>query len=120
MARIQHLENLPTLPLPCDYFDLIGGVGTGGCASSELPSSYTLILNVRLIALMLGRLRMPIDTAIKEYVGLTQRVFSKKRFGRTTNVYRANVLEAAMKTLIETAGYPVDSLMRGPDTSQCL
>ncbi|KAG5634013.1 hypothetical protein DXG03_006382, partial [Asterophora parasitica] len=103
MARIKILEDLPTLPLPCNYFDLIGGVGTGG-----------------LIALMLGRLKMPIDTAIKEYVNFTERVFSKKKFGRTTNVYRANVFEAATKTLIETAGYPVDSLMRGQDTSQSL
>ncbi|KAG5633622.1 hypothetical protein DXG03_006897, partial [Asterophora parasitica] len=69
MARIQHLEKLPTLPLPCDYFDLIGGVGTGG-----------------LIALMLGRLKMPIDTAINEYVNFTENIFSQKKYrlGGTT------------------------------------
>lgn len=31
MNRIQYSENLADAPRPCDYFDLIGGVGTGGC-----------------------------------------------------------------------------------------
>ncbi|KAG6882162.1 hypothetical protein C0993_011741 [Termitomyces sp. T159_Od127] len=30
MARLMHLENLDSLPKPCDYFDIIGGAGTGG------------------------------------------------------------------------------------------
>lgn len=27
---LQRLEDLPDLPRPCDYFDLIGGTSTGG------------------------------------------------------------------------------------------
>jgi hypothetical protein len=27
---LQRLEDLPELPRPCDYFDLIGGTSTGG------------------------------------------------------------------------------------------
>ena len=30
MERIQYQEDLPEVPLPCEYFDLIGGTGTGG------------------------------------------------------------------------------------------
>lgn len=30
MERIKAEENLPSVPLPCRYFDLIGGTGTGG------------------------------------------------------------------------------------------
>lgn len=30
MLRIQALYNLAELPLPCDFFDLICGTGTGG------------------------------------------------------------------------------------------
>ena len=30
MARIQYKDGLTELPLPCDYFDMIGGSGTGG------------------------------------------------------------------------------------------
>jgi len=41
MEEIQRQSGTPDTPLPCDYFDLIGGTSTGG-----------------LIAIMLGRLRM--------------------------------------------------------------
>ena len=30
MRRVQHDKGLPSLPRPCDYFDLIGGTSTGG------------------------------------------------------------------------------------------
>ena len=30
MERIQSKEKLIETPLPCEYFDLIGGTGTGG------------------------------------------------------------------------------------------
>ncbi|MCJ1476110.1 hypothetical protein MMC13_004775 [Lambiella insularis] len=38
---------------PCEYFDYVFGVGTGG-----------------IIAIMIGRLRMSVDDAIQEYVKL--------------------------------------------------
>jgi patatin-like phospholipase/acyl hydrolase len=41
MEDIERRTKADELPLPCDYFDLIGGTGTGG-----------------LIAIMLGRLGM--------------------------------------------------------------
>ena len=30
MQRIQMKENLDSVPLPCEYFDMIGGTSTGG------------------------------------------------------------------------------------------
>ncbi|QKD59085.2 phospholipase, patatin family protein, partial [Fusarium oxysporum Fo47] len=51
-------------PKPCEYFDLIGGTSTGG-----------------LIAIMLGRLRMDVDTCIEKYGELSSRVFQPKRAG---------------------------------------
>jgi len=30
MERIQFEESLPNVPLPCEYFDMMGGTGTGG------------------------------------------------------------------------------------------
>ena len=41
MEEIGRRSQAPETPLPCQYFDLIGGTGTGG-----------------MIAIMLGRLRM--------------------------------------------------------------
>ena len=46
------------IPKPCDHFDLIAGMGTGG-----------------LIAIMLGRLRLDLDTCKELYVRMTRRVF---------------------------------------------
>jgi len=31
---VQKHQNLPAMPRPCDYFDLIGGTSTGGYADS--------------------------------------------------------------------------------------
>ncbi len=46
--------------LPCHYFDYVGGASTGG-----------------LVAIMLGRLRMSVDEAMKEYIELSANVFEK-------------------------------------------
>jgi patatin-like phospholipase/acyl hydrolase len=49
-------------PKPCEYFDLIGGTSTGG-----------------LIAIMLGRLNMDIDSCIEAYKSLSERAFTPTR-----------------------------------------
>ncbi|KAK4443152.1 acyl transferase/acyl hydrolase/lysophospholipase [Podospora aff. communis PSN243] len=49
---------------PCDYFDLIGGTSTGG---------------YEIIAIMLGRLRMDVETCIKQYIELSSAAFTPKR-----------------------------------------
>ncbi|MCJ1385543.1 hypothetical protein MMC17_008666 [Xylographa soralifera] len=48
--------------LPCHYFDYVIGTGTGG-----------------LIAIMLSRLRMPIDQCLREYMNMSQIVFGRPR-----------------------------------------
>ncbi|KAK4696396.1 hypothetical protein P7C70_g8388, partial [Phenoliferia sp. Uapishka_3] len=52
------------LPHPCEVFDLIVGTSTGG-----------------LIALMLGRLGLSIDDAIKLYMEMGPRIFGNKGYG---------------------------------------
>jgi hypothetical protein len=71
------------IPKPCDHFDLIAGTGTGG-----------------LIAIMLGRLRMDLDTCKDVYVRMTRRVFeTDKTFAgiplRST-LFKASKLEEAI------------------------
>ncbi|KAF2687875.1 FabD/lysophospholipase-like protein [Lentithecium fluviatile CBS 122367] len=71
------------IPKPCDHFDLIAGTGTGG-----------------LIAIMLGRLRLDLDTCKDVYVRMTKRVFeTDKTFAgipyRST-LFKASKLEEAI------------------------
>ena len=75
------------IPKPCDYFDLIAGTGTGG-----------------LIAIMLGRLRLDIETCKDVYVRMTKRVFeTDKRIAgipyRST-LFKASKLEEAIKDCV--------------------
>ncbi|KAJ7105355.1 acyl transferase/acyl hydrolase/lysophospholipase [Mycena epipterygia] len=65
MYRIQVEGHLDTEPSPCEFFELIGGSGTGG-----------------IIALMLGRLRMSVKDAISAYETLRpeSKMGSAKKF----------------------------------------
>ncbi|KAI9704588.1 MAG: hypothetical protein M1820_005501 [Bogoriella megaspora] len=75
------------IPKPCDHFDLIVGTGTGG-----------------LIAIMLGRLRMDIETCKKVYVRMTEVVFQSDKtfvgipYKRT--LFKAGKLEDAIKACV--------------------
>jgi hypothetical protein len=75
------------IPKPCDHFDLIGGTGTGG-----------------LIAVMLGRLRMDLETCKEVYVKVTKHVFeTDKTFAGipyTSTLYKASKLEEAIKDCV--------------------
>jgi len=96
------------IPKPCEHFDLIAGTGTGG-----------------LIAIMLGRLRMDIDTCKDVYVRMTKRVFeTDKTFAgipyRST-LFKASKLEEAIMecvrehTIHDDEGNDTDSLdIRSP------
>lgn len=76
------------IPKPCDVFDLIVGSGTGG-----------------LIALMLGRLRMDLETCKELYVRLTRVVFeTDKTFAgipyRST-LFKASKLEEVIRECVQ-------------------
>lgn len=75
------------IPKPADHFDLIVGTGTGG-----------------LIALMLGRLRLDIETCKELYVRMTRMVFEtdKTIFGIPTHstLFKASKLEEAIQEAV--------------------
>ncbi|KAG5348887.1 hypothetical protein C0989_007417, partial [Termitomyces sp. Mn162] len=95
MNRLKFITHANTVPKPCEYFDLIGGVGTGG-----------------LIALILGRLGMPIDQAIEEYVRFTSRVFSDRKGGNKKEMFKASVFEDGMKSIIKSCGLLPNALLQ--------
>ncbi|KAK4459615.1 hypothetical protein QBC42DRAFT_183013 [Cladorrhinum samala] len=97
MKKIQEDLGLPTLPKPCDYFHMIAGTSTGG-----------------LIAIMLGRLRMSTEEALREYDECAEQIFSKKNKKRWnwSQKFRATALQRVIEQIVEKRGS--GELMRDP------
>jgi hypothetical protein len=118
-------EPLSSLPKPCDCFDLIGGTSTGGCVALYiydhliLLTRYIKFVHYSIIALMLGRLRMDVDTAIKRYDDLVKQVFSDmKRYGDGKS--KAKKLEEVIKFVVETVTRDQESpLLEGDQAGVC-
>lgn len=74
-------------PKPCEYFDLIAGTGTGG-----------------LIALMLGRLRLDLETCMDVYVRMTKNVFQTDKtiagIPYKSTLFKASRLEEAIRECV--------------------
>ncbi|KFY97746.1 hypothetical protein V500_01930 [Pseudogymnoascus sp. VKM F-4518 (FW-2643)] len=75
------------IPKPCDHFDLIVGTGTGG-----------------LIAIMLGRLRLDLETCKEVYVRMTRKVFETDKtiagIPYRSTLFKASKLEEAIKECV--------------------
>lgn len=75
------------IPKPCQHFDLIVGTGTGG-----------------LIALMLGRLRLDLETCKELYVRLTRMVFETDKtiagIPYRSTLFKASRLEDAIRQCV--------------------
>ena len=114
-------EPLSSLPKPCNFFDLIGGTSTGGCAALYNLSitPYTKFVHYRIIALMLGRLRMDVDTAIQHYDDLTKQVFSATKLWGDGK-FKAKKLEEVIKSVVETVTRdPESSLLEDDQAGVC-
>jgi hypothetical protein len=75
------------IPKPCEHFDLIVGTGTGG-----------------LIAIMLGRLRLDLETCKEVYVRMTRRVFETDKtiagIPYRSTLFKASKLEEAIRQCV--------------------
>lgn len=94
-------------PLPCDYFDMIGGTSTGG-----------------LIAIMLGRLRMSVDDCIDAYTSMSDRVFFKKRhrislLGQVQGRFDGDELANCVKEILLKLNLSPDELLRDQPDTKC-
>jgi hypothetical protein len=76
------------IPKPCEHFDLIIGTGTGG-----------------LIATMLGRLRLDLETCKEVYVRMTRKVFETDKtiagIPYRSTLFKASKLEEAIKECVK-------------------
>ncbi|KAI9035875.1 FabD/lysophospholipase-like protein [Aspergillus affinis] len=83
MRQVQHRHGLPTVPKPCDIFDLIGGTSTGG-----------------LIAILLGRLELSVQQAIDEYRLLSKVIFGPTKAFWKDGKFKASRLERAVEGIV--------------------
>ena len=78
---------LSEIPKPCDHFDLIGGTGCGG-----------------LIAILLGRLRLDLETCKNVYARVSKEVFeSDKTIGGLPykkTLFKASKLEECIRSVV--------------------
>jgi len=115
---------------PCEYFDMIAGTSTGGSVLSVSASAFGVLIfiSIRLIAIMLGRLRMAVPKCIEAY-----NVLSKEIFGDGENNELAAPIEGAWydeKTFEKAVGeflasslcepgFDKNSFLANPDPDAC-
>ena len=104
MDQIRRNLKLHETPPPCEYFDLICGTSTGG-----------------LIAILLGRLRMSVDDAIRVYVSFAKQVFATKaaRHLLSPNKFDHKKFEDVIKLTIKDRTGDVDARMADPLGTSC-
>ena len=89
---------------PCDYFDLIGGTGTGG-----------------LIAIMLGRLRMTLGQCQEIFREMTRVVFETDKtiagIPYRSTLFKASKLEDAIRACVQEYEHEKRDTVQGPPGS---
>lgn len=118
---------------PCHVFDLIGGTSTGGQVPATKDSgcrSRGALLTEnsrRLIAILVGRLRLSIPKSIAVFRSLSERIFPTPKqswlskhvaIASGKSVYDANILESELRRIVdETTGDAETTMMVDGDPS---
>lgn len=102
--------------LPADYFDVIGGTGFGGCVAFERNVSISLTVVFSWIALLLGRLRLPVSKAIEYFVAVGRAVFPPDEKVKISPQERARRLKAAVEDTLRALGVQLDASLREKET----
>ena len=125
MENVMVQNQLPSIPKPCDYFDMIGGTSTGGYIPKTPWIDRTLLSNDSLIAIMLGRLKMDIDSCIEAYTNMSDSIFRKTHHrinaknGKIQGRFDTQELERAMKQVIIGAGVDENALLMDEAGTPC-
>ena len=81
------------------------------------PANFS---HYRIAALMLGRLQMDVDTAIKRYDTMVKNVFSNPKGRPGNGKFKATKLEAAIKSIVrDVTGDSESSLLERDGSSGC-
>jgi hypothetical protein len=95
---------------PADYFDLMGGVGFGGCVISHIKViSHRLF---RLVVILLGSLRMNVDEAIEALLDVALAIFPVNSRPGSDSEARTKWLSDSVKNILQARGIPLDQKMQ--------
>ena len=80
--------------------------------------------SARLIAIMLGRLRMSVPDCIDAYLSLSDRVFRKTRHrvtvkGKVQGRFDSEELARAVKEVVKQQGLPEEALLKDAPEADC-
>lgn len=118
MERLQSQLKLETRPEVYEHFDFIGGTGTGGQVlnPSQGSTEPKTVFYCRISATMLGRLRMPLDDAIKQFTTLAKNVFSDKKYFSASGPgkFKSKKMQQALKQLVVEATGDENTCMMDP------
>lgn len=98
-------EDTSDIFLPCHYFDFISGTSTGGFVASFFFPINKAKRTVRLVAVMLGRLRLNVDQAINNMKRIWQsmameRNTHRKILNTNSKMANSNGMETAIKEIL--------------------
>lgn len=100
---------------PADYFDLMGGVGFGGCV---FHLAVDIVLIIRLAAFMLGHLKMTIDQAIDALLNMASVVFPDGSDGGSNPESNMKILREFLEDMLETHNIQADTKMYNKSMSR--
>jgi len=108
MHNIRDSLGLATTPRPCEWFDFIGGYGTGGYDLEFQIARRRSNPRGRLIAILLGRLGLTVDECHKFYYFLARHGFQSKKSSRLVSILRgldrnlsSKALEDAIAAIVQ-------------------
>ena len=95
---------------PADYFDLIGGVGFGGYVFRDIEAVSHYLF--RLVAILLGHLRMNVDEAIDALLNVALAIFPDSSHPDPDQETRTRELNESVKSILQIRGIPPDQKMQ--------
>ena len=98
---------------PADHFDLMGGVGFGGCVCC-IRSPPVFLYSCRLAVVALGLLRMNVNQAIDAVVAVASAVFPEDSHEAIERSERSRNLKAVVEGMLQARKIPVDTKMYDP------
>ena len=89
-----------------------------------LKACGPLLTNDRLIAIMLGRLKMDVESCIEAYVDMSDRIFRKAHHrlnarGKLQGKFDAQEFERAIKQIVISTGLKEDDLLMDEPNTSC-